>query len=205
MRREQSNRVTWYQLSLIALLLLACVVLLAGTALARYRTDEVSYLNYTAKTPDSVFLWSGYNEQTRTLSAGQSSWTSSGTLDFYISNGTVDAPAEETQRVSVRLLASLAALENADAMEVHLYVTQGETVTEYVAEAVPIAEGTALYRSFGAGQTYIFRDESGAEASWTLEGGVLSVLSAQIIINGLEQPDDAALLQLQVTGDISTR
>lgn len=202
MRQTKSNRITRHQLMLTAILLLACLSLLAAATWARYRTDEVWYLSYTTKPSDSVHLWSSYNEDTGKYSETQSSWVLSngyGTLDFYVSNGTPEAPTDEDQQVSIRLLASLAVLDYVD--EVSLYVTEGGTTKVWSAESLQIEKGTALYQTFGDGQIYIFRDETGAEQSWMLNGGTLSVLPAQIEIQGLDQSQDMALLQLQISSN----
>lgn len=190
---------TVYQLTLTVLLLLACMILVVGAAWARYRTEEFSFLTYQAKQPDSVSIWSGYDAQTGELTAGESSWTiynGEGSLQFFISNGTDSDASDENQRVIIRLLSSPTAQE----LDVRLTV-DGEA---WDSDATQIAEGTALARSFGPGWMYVFRDDSGKELSWTLNGGEFSVLSARVDVTGLEQQESMTnLFQLQVIGEPS--
>ena len=202
MHQPKTNHTIRHRLILTAILLVACLSLLATATWARYQTSDFWYLNYAAKSSGSVQLWSYYNENTGTYSNAQSSWDLSddcGTLDFYVSNGTPSAPAAEDQQVSIRLMASLAVSDYVD--EVSLYITLDGTTSIWTAEPMNIDKGTALYQSFGDGQVYIFRDESGMEQTWTLSGGALSILSAQIEVLGLNQSLDTTLLQLQVSSN----
>lgn len=185
MHQHKSRSFARHQLMLAALLLLACFLLLAAATWARYRADEVSYLNYAVKMPESISLQTDsgwmFSEQ-------------SGVLAFTINNngdGVGDAP-----RVSVRLLASVSIAELAGET-VQLSIFDGEGSTVYTAQPVSIREGTALYKTFGAGKVYLFRDGEGNEMSW--EVGLFG-LPAQLEIIGLEKPENPALLQLQVVG-----
>ena len=193
MHQNKSNRFARYQLMLTAILLVACLSLLAAATWARYQTDEVSYLEFAAKTLDSISIQTDGN-QGWVFSEG------SGSFSFYINNSADGADyAAEDQPVSVRLLASLS-LEEIEGEKVQLRVSDGVTTSVYTAVSRVIKEGTALYKTFGAGRVYIFQDENGNEMSCTLKGGTESVLSAQLIITGLNKPENPALLQLQVVG-----
>lgn len=190
MHPDKSNRFARYGLMLAAILLLACVVLLVGATLARYQTERVDYLGYAPKGNDPIYL------QT------DGGWFFSGTsgvLSFSVSNSTDEGGyAAADQSVSVRLLASLA-LEELEG-EVQLHISDGANTSVYTAVSLSIEEGTALYKTFGAGRVYIFQDGNGNEMSYTLKGGTDSALSAQLIITGLNKPENPALLQLQVVG-----
>lgn len=191
MHPTKSNRFVGYKLMLTAILLLVCVLLLVGATLARYQTNEFSYLGYAAQGKGSVSL------QTN---GGWSFTGESGTLSFSVSNSTDEggyAPAD--QSVSVRLLASLSIAE-LGGETVQLVIADGTGISVYTATPAAIAEGTALYKTFGAGRVYLFRDADGKELSWTLAGGTPSVLSAELRITGLQKPENPALLQLQVVG-----
>ena len=193
MHPNKSMRFARRKLMLAAILLLACVLLLVTATWARYRTDEVSYLDYAAKSPDAISVWA----------AGSGGWSFSGgtgSLSFCVSSDTDGTDsAASTQQVSVRLLVSLSIAE-LEGENVRLSVKDGTDTTTCTAVAVPITEGTSLYKTFGAGRVYIFQDEDGKELSWTLAVGTDSVLSAQLEITGLNKPENPALLQLQVVG-----
>lgn len=190
MRSEKPNRLVGYKLMLTAILLLVCVLLLVGAAWARYQANEVNYLGYAPKGSDSISL------------QANGGWLFSGeygTLSFSVSNSEdgVEYPQGD-QYVSVRLLASLSIAE-IDGADVYLTVSDGEQRTVYAATPASIPEGSALHKTFGDGKAYMFYDGD-KELSWTLAGGTVSTFSAELEIIGLEQPQNPALLQLQVVG-----
>lgn len=181
-----------YRLMLALILLLACAALVVTATWARYRADEVYYLGYAAKSPNAISVGTG--------GGGWSFYDDSAFLSFYVSSdGSETSEEADTQPVSIRLLASLSIAE-LDGESVVLSVFDGIDTTTCTAVAVPIEEGTSLYKTFGAGRVYIFQDEDGKELSWTLAVGTDSVLSAQLEITGLNKPENPALLQLQVVG-----
>lgn len=185
------------QLALSAILLAGCAVLLVGAAWARYQTREEIYLEYEVKEFPGVYLWSldesgALSEEAAVWAASAGGWT----MDFYITNGlTAEDAAQGSQQVYIRLLGALGLPEEA---EVTLTV-DGET---YSAAAQQIKEGTLLYQNFGPGQMFCFLDEDGNEPSWMLEGGGLSILTAQLEVQG--EITDTTLLQLQVWGEQGT-
>lgn len=185
MHPNQSKRFAGRQLMLAAILLLACVVLLVGTTLARYRTDEVGYLGYAVEETGTIFLQTD----------GWVFSENSGSLSFTVSNSAdgTDYP-QAAQTVSVRLLASLSIAE-IEGVSVQLNTPDGT----YTAIPVSIQEGTALYKTFGAGRVYRFYKDN-TELSWPLAGGTVSTLSGQLVIDGLSKPENPALLQLQAVG-----
>ena len=192
MHQNKSMRFARRQLMLAAILILVCVLLLVTATWARYRTDEVSYLGYAAKTPDSISVWAN--------GGGWSFNEDSGYLSFYIgSDGNGTDGQANTQQVSIRLLASLS-IAQLEGEEVQLSVTVGTETTDCTAVSIPIREGTSLYKTFGAGRVYMFQDEQGKELSWTLDGEECSLLLGRLEITGLSKPENPALLQLQVVG-----
>lgn len=198
MHQNKSMRFARHQLILAAILILVCVLLLVTATWARYRDDEVNYLGYAAKSPDSISVWADGN-------SGWLFYDDSGYLSFHVSNDANGADyAADNQEVSIRLLASLSIAE-LEGESIELSVDDGTDVTTCTAVSIPITEGTELYKTFGAGRVYIFQDGEGKELSWTLEGGKLSTLSAQLEITGLSKPENAALLQLQVVGSNSAK
>lgn len=198
MRPEKST--SWHRLALAALLLVSCVLLMAGVAWARYLTSKYDTLSYAVRQNAAVRLWCGVDEENKELIAGENTWEIQGntkTLDFWISNGVgLDYP-EDDQQVTIRLLVS-SGLTNPTEAAVFLQVE--EDIVK--GEAVRIEENTPLYKELGAGWVYIFRNtETGEEMHWILDGGAVCVLGAQLSVQS-EKLAEITLLQLQVTGDV---
>ena len=205
MRRQKLNISARSQLALTVLILTLCLLLVIGSAWARYQVSETSFLNYAAKEYASIFLWSGYDEATKVLTDGENSWETSGelkTLRFYVSNGSSDDYSADSQQAYIRLNAALGVRNGEENMKVMLGIAQEDGSPMLYYEGTPqlIAENTPLHKSFGAGWVFTFRDKNGKELGWTLEGGDLSVISAQLVIEGIDL-QDPTLLQLQVSGE----
>ena len=66
-------------------------------------------------------------------------------------------------------------------------------------KATRILKDSPMFSVFGEGWVFTFPDEDGKEMTWLLEGGSLSTISCQILIDGIELTDPS-LLQLTVTG-----
>ena len=188
------------RLMLAVILLLMCAIVMVGVTWARYQEEENSDLKYNTREPGVISLWSDYDPVTGKLTEGKSAWTFSdgaGTLNVYVSNGSSATEySEEDQSVSIRLIGTLGISD----AQVSILVSEDGIETRCTATAVPIQEGTPLYSTSGGGNTYIFRDDSGKELSWDLEGGALSVLEIQIDVWNLEAIENAALLQMQIVG-----
>ena len=203
MYQRTNNRFALGRLMLTVILLLLCITLVIGATWARYYGEETSYLDYTPREPGTISLWPGYDAESAAPTGGEEeiAWVFSkgvGTLSFCISNSTCGEDySDEDLNVSIRLLGSLSITD----AQVSLSVTEGSSTTVWTATPVQIREGTPLFDTFGGGNAYVFLDEDGAELSWELEGGTLSVLPVQLDVWNLEQAEDAALLQLQVVGN----
>lgn len=197
MRRTKSI----YLPALAVLLLLGCIVLLAGTTFARYQfSSGPQGLLYQAKEYAKVYLWSDE------LDDSQSTWEvvdrSAGALSmsFCVSNGAdADDYSAEDQEVTVRLAATLGIQDAENTVEAALLV-EGKGV--YSATIRPIERGTPLYAEFGGGWLFTFLNEEGEEQSWTLEGGGLSVIPMQLYVQGVSE-SQSSMLQVQVSGDVS--
>lgn len=191
----------WRRPILLAALLAACLSLLVGFAWARYQTSETQSLQYAVKDYASIHLWESFDPETETFQRGQLQWDTVETqkiLMFCVSNGTGVEYAEDDQRIFIRLIAGPGAQILENNMQISLDIAEsGESVSGAVS---PILEGSPLHSTFGPGWVVTFPDDDGTERSWTLPGGELSVLSAQLTLwNAAIQ--DPTLLQLQVMGD----
>lgn len=192
------GKTVWYRMALSVILLAAAMVSLVGVTWARYQTKLAGDLNYEAKEFAEVYLWSIRNGE---LSETPSVWSGddeSQTLHFCISNGTGEAAAKASQQVYVRLLGG-PGLQDTDEVSVSLYVI--DTRTRYEGSVQMIQEDTVLYQNHGPGWLFTFHDEDGEEVSLPLEGQKLSVIEAEIELQG--NAKDTTLLQLQVWGEIT--
>lgn len=203
MRRNEFNISARSRLALSVIVIVLSLVLVVGTAFARYQTDITGVLNYSAKAY-AIFLCRGYDAANDAIIEGESSWVSSkgrNTLSFCVSNGKSRASySADSQQIYIRLNAALS-IEFGEGAEVSIIVPTGEGPAEsYLGVATPIEDNTPLYNSFGAGWSFIFVDDTGEEVSWKLQGGDLSILSATVIVDGVELKDPM-LMQIQVTGD----
>lgn len=201
--KRKQNR---HRLGLAVILLAACVLLTVGVTWARYQAGSNTMVSYQAKGPARVFLYSAISQTesgTSFTSFDQAFWEGAdGTysLDFAIGNSDGDTVSEEPQAVSLRLIASGGITVN---MDTALFLYLPEEGTAFQGSAQQIAEGTPLYNSFGPGWVFQFRDGEGEELSWSLEGGSLSYISAQLILQDVEITE-TSLLQVQVDGVILT-
>lgn len=207
--RKKSNSPVGFRLGLLTILLVAVLLVSVGITWARYRKVTWQDLNYQAKDYAAVRIWRGYDATTDTLAGGQNSWTTTAdgkkSLSFYISNGVADTNcAQDTLQAYVRLRTTLGVQNVENNMQVQLWIAKiGETEGEtYLGTVQEITEGTPLYQKFGSGWFVTFLDDSGKELSWTLEGGVRSVLQAKLTVWGVEADD--SMLQLAVSGDTIT-
>lgn len=189
MKRSGLNK-GWRQLAILSALLAVCLSLMIGFAWARYQTSDTQNLYYAVKKHAPIFL------------NGQNYWETVGeqkVLAFRVRNGTGDTDcAEEDQRIFIRLIVGPGAQSKDGELQISLDIEEtGECVPGTVSA---IVEGSPLHETFGHGWVVTFADHGGSERSWTLQGGELSELSAQLTIWNAEI-QNAALMQLQVTGD----
>lgn len=143
-------------------------------------------------------------------------------LDFAVANGTsLEVFETADQRFHIRLLGSLGAWSGEETAAIYLVIppveipaeeeteTETEETTEQIpavpaeptrvkATAVRIEPNTQLWSTFGDGWAFCFLDEqTGEELAWTLEGGGLSCLDLDLVIEG-GTLTDTSLLQLQI-------
>lgn len=156
---------------------------------------------------------------------GQRSWEQAEgglQLDFAVANGTSPEVFETAdQRFHIRLMGSLGAWSGEETAAIYLVIppveppaeeeteTETEETTEQIptvpaeptrvkATAVRIEPNTQLWNTFGDGWAFCFLDEqTGEELVWTLEGGGLSCLDLDLVIEG-GTLTDTSLLQLQI-------
>lgn len=194
----------WHRLGLAVILLMTGLFLVVGTAWARYQTNmDPESIHYVPKSPSSVYLLKSITETGAGTSFNtfENTWVTSGgesTLDFYISNSEDGTVPDESQRVTIRLIASSGVKITANTV-LQLYLPAKGEIWQGTVQ--PIAEETPLYTTFGPGWVFLFRDDDGKELNWTLEGGALSCFPAQLILQDAEIQEDS-ILQLQVSGEM---
>lgn len=214
MNRALKHSANVRRLALLTVVLLACAAAMVGVAWARYQERIIERMSFAAGDVGTVYLWSARNED-GTLEATESEWIVSGskrTLDFLVSNGVdettalangVDVSAYPEQQVAIRLVAS-SGVSNGASLSVVLHISDaldGEetaSTSSFLATVRPISEESPLAASFGGGWVYIFCDAEGNELLWTLDGGKLSVLQAQLVLDQMELLD-MGLIELQIS------
>ncbi len=186
-------------LAMTALLTVGALVAAVGVSYARYRTGQEGYFWFQPNQTAQVYL--GYLEEEEFV-CYQNSWeTVEGTtqLSFAISNGYFDYEyVEKDQQARLRIVASLGAWQEESGKTIYLTVDD----QTYTGSAVRIAEGTALYSSFGDGWIFRFLDESGNEPVWDLPGGEFSCIP-MVLHFQKSVISNTALLQLQVVAEVN--
>ena len=226
MNQRKPNKIRWYALALTVLLAVGCLVMSVGVTWARYRTDMSAGIFFQARKPLAVRLGiTSVNEDGNIVfvPTDQHSWAQANGklyLDFAMANGiSVEEFEAEDQRFHIRLLGSLGAWSGEETAAITLMIppaleeareetdepTQDGTTGEIPAEpvAVPTVAGqiqpnTQLWTEFGDGWEFRFLDpQTGKELVWSLEGGKLSCLELELVIEGGTLAD-TSLLQLQM-------
>ena len=196
MNQREMNTSRWYRLLLAGLLVMLSVVLMAGTAFARYRTDlnRASLLLQTR--PITYLYLLGPADGLGGYDPLPTSWNlnlDSRELDFSVTNGKTrqEYPdSDMTFQVSVFLT------EETD-RDFQLFLrTEDDSLYQSRAEA--IVPDSPLYDQVGPGWIYRFYDASGVEYAGLLEGGKHTACGLTLICQGDLEDAELALLQMQV-------
>ena len=191
-----------------ALLIAVTVVMLAGTAYARYRISTKAALNMSYNySNNGVYLWASYNdnydktaekEEDRAKFLPLGDWTSVSestyTLDFLLANeGNDKGPAEFDQNVSLQIFVTegIASASN-------LTVTLSTGSGEYTASASKVAAGSTVYNAYGAGWIYKFENNYAQPVNWFLKGQCASAIPMILTVTG--ESVEPAALSLIATG-----
>ena len=196
MNVRKSNIGTWYRLALATLAVVLCVILAAGTAFARYRTESEAEIAIQAQAVSYVYLGGVFNGE---FTAGSGNWQNNDEgnpqLQFMLSNqGVAEAAAPGDQEVWLRVLVS----ETLGNQGLQLVLTTPDR-KNIMATPTPIGKTTPLYQQFGPGWIYTFQDTNGEELTWELDGGVRSEVTMTLTALCDIVPD-TSLIQLQATG-----
>lgn len=213
MGQRQPNRGLRHMLRLTVLCLTACLVLACGVTFARYQTEfETKSYSFVADR-GAIFVYGGAlypDSETGVTSfyTNQARWSvvnDSAQMNFFVTNGpAADQFSARDQKCSVQLITGIGVEqtdENGTAPRLSLILTYqniaGEQVSVF-AVPEPIAPGSYLYKSYGAGWLYRFRDESGNELLFDLKGGKFSFQNFTITASGTAEP---SLLELKISGE----
>lgn len=217
MNRRKQNISRWYILGLALVLAAGCMLLSVGTAFARYRMDSEEQIHFMPKTFAEVALGvmeeDGFNqygtfgwreEQLTETVGGVSQVRKVYRLDFTMANYLEqEGYDDEDMLARVRLVGSLDAWKGSEFGTVVLMdgtLLEDGTPRQVTAAVAPIREDTRLYHTFGMGWEFRFLDQEGQELTWKLEGGTLSCVQVQIIMDA-SALNGTSLLQLQVLGE----
>ncbi|MDD6095776.1 MAG: hypothetical protein PUC29_08550 [Clostridia bacterium] len=197
MNSEKRKQPLPFRLCLVGVLCASLLILGIGTAQARYRNSTEKDIAFQAEQLKQVFLWSDTGGELSDLTP-LADWTQTkgggAKLSFKVSNGTSEESfCSEPLSFNIRVAASLGIMQNTDNVRVCLKI-DGE---QYTAVAEPILKGTSRYEKFGPGVIYSFYDEKGVELSWQLTEDSLSVVKAELTVEGVGEY--AGLLRLEAT------
>ena len=208
MNQRTPNRIVWYSLVLILVLCIGFGAISAGTAFARYRTELEKSVTFEVQEPEQISL--GTLED-KTFTTKEPVWekveieTEPGKtktilqMELAMANGTSDTVfSQQDQRVSLRLLGSVGLWDGEAPVVISLLQGKEPSIQ---ATATPIAEGTALYHSFGAGWIFTFQDTEGEELSWNLPGGQFNYVRMTVTIENAVTTADS-LIQTLVVGKV---
>ena len=209
MNQRKPNMTRWYAMGLTALLVVGCLVMAVGVTWARYRTDVMGSTVFQSRKPLAVRLGKMEPMEDGTtlfVPGARQTWERVDgklRLDFAVANGT-SAEVFETrdQRFHIRLVGSIGAWSGDETAAIYLEIPpRAETETEPTlvkATAARIEPGTQLWSTFGDGWTFRFLDpRTGRELDWTLEGGGLTCLDLDLVMEG-STLTDTSLLQMQI-------
>lgn len=212
MNQRKKNISRWALPMLLLLLVVGCLVVSTGGALARYRAERKEIIEFQVRPPDQVALGKMVKAEDGTESfdaTAQGTWeTVDGTqqLEFTIANGTgADAFSQENQRIRLRLIGTLGIWDGTGDFTVTLQLPPEDDAEESAepkkiqATVTRIQPESPMYATFGDGWVFSFFDEEGEELSWLLEGGALNTVTMTLILEGAAE-NEASLLQLQISG-----
>lgn len=222
MNQQQTNNTLWYSLGLAALLCIAFLVGITGTALARYRSEQRVPATFQVRVPARIYLGT---METRVLEEGtedtepvtqevfapntKPGWAKAEgglqQLRMVIANGTSDTDfSEKGQHVRLRLFGSLGMWTGSEAVNITVHVNGDSQMPELEGEVSYVDEGSVLFSTSGNGWVYTFHlPESEEEYVWTLPGGKFNCLDLVITMDGEAVRDDS-LLQPQIISELIT-
>lgn len=207
MNRSKENIFRYCAMGFTAVLIAACVMLVTGTAFARYRTEYAEGISFTAQAAPELHLGQIDPQSGDFVCTDLTSWelTDGGLrLDFAVANGQSETELDGiAQSFRVRLIGG-AAIQTAETPLTIILAESPDTsggAINFVSRVSPIDETSLLHKTFGDGWVYTFSDEQDEELSWTLEGGTFSRKQLSLVILLDENTKiDPSLLQLQIIG-----
>lgn len=140
MRAANNRKTSWHVLGLTVLMLMGCLCVATGTALARYRKDETLPLPMDVQKAEQVYLQAGkdpgaaYSEE-----PGQWQWVEGRLhMDFMVTNTCDETVPNADQAFSVRLIASLEAWDGESDLDVVLSYRVDKPKTEPEETTAPV-------------------------------------------------------------------
>ena len=229
MDRQKLNKSLGIRLGLIMVLVIGCFVTAVNPTLARYRISDKGSMELAPRPLEQIYL----GQMVKTAEDSDEEIfddTQEGVwqmvdgkirLEFAIANGKyvyekntqtgsdipVEVAAQEDQKAVIRLMGDLSVWNGKEEFTLQLIgpsrVKVGETAV-YTAVPQRIEQDTPLYRTFGDGWVFTFQDESGQELIWLLEGGELSVMEFELLMER-ENLNAVGQMKLEVTGDYTKK
>lgn len=208
MKQQNPNKTARYLLVLTVLLCVGLLIVSTGVTFARFRAEREKRVLFQVREPEQILL--GTVKDEKFTKNDQLIWkTKDGvtTLQFAIANGSSNTDySQRDQKVYLRMIGAIGigTGENVPQLTVTFIPQRGDGTEKTIqAKVSPIAEGTALYHTYGQGWLYTFLEttvEGQEELSWKLEGGELSYIDVIITIQG-DLPEGQTLLQPLVVAE----
>lgn len=188
MSNPKVNQTMWHLLGMVVLVCMILLILVTGTAEARYRAERDAEVAYQIEEPPQIYL--GTMTEVTTETEGESTETPVMTFDpegvptwekedgiyrmnLAVANGSSEERfSEKDQLFRLRLIGTLGLgpLEAFPKIELHVPSEEDPEITEvFQMSLTRIKEGSELYHSVGAGWIIQFQNKDGEEPWWTLE------------------------------------
>ena len=183
MTEKRIKTATKFQILFTVIVLLSTLILVAGTAWARYESKLSLDLEMDVQLSKQLYLLSEKLSNTGEYEL-LSDWTSSEAgeynLEFLLANGTEkDNVCAYNQAASIEIVAT-AGVEKPENIQLVLSVGSNN----YTAVATEIEKGTSLFTMYGPGWIYRFYNKAGEELSWKLIGGKFNYQKMRIKVTG---------------------
>lgn len=185
MSHLKGNKTMVYLLGMVVLVCMIFLILVTGTAEARYRAKRDADVAYHIEEPAQIYLGT-LTEVTTEAEATLMTFNPEGIptwehesgiywMNLAVANGSSEEQFfAKDQQFRLRLIGTLGLSPQKELSKIELHVPSKEDPEKtevYQMTCTRIKEGSALYHSVGDGWIIRFQNEDGQEPWWTLEKG----------------------------------
>ena len=220
MSNPKGNKTMWRLLGMVTLVCMILLILVTGTAEARYRAERNAEVGYQIEEPAQIYLGTLIEGTTEAVGGtaeapvmtfdpeGIPTWEKENgiyQMNLAVANGSSeDQYFEKDQQFRLRLIGTLGLGHEKVFPDIKLYVPSEEDPEksqEFKMVLTRIKEGSALYHSVGDGWIIRFENEEKQEPWWSLEKGAFAYQSFTITMENVLADSDM-LLRPQVEAKI---